>query len=361
MHPLTVSAQPSIGKTEVILEYESGSTNATLYGNSWTPNIVSLPKTLTAADFNKDTKQFESALLISGNDYGEAVFNLRYLSDGVEIAKRHIKFRVDDLPSLAGSELAIHPFFNYQRVFNNDGIIKTAIDPYRFSSRVLQPAAIYVVPHRTSEEWANNRSLVNAVAGPITIIIKPKTTWANITEVAPITSGNYDIIYDFGNCPSDPIDFSTDGTLNAGDIIDTIISDTPSITTIPSLLDPGPFSIITTEYGGPNPTTTFVPQGYDGLNFPNGYNFSLRGRLVLPEPMPDRTPLIVLAHGNHVPRVIALPGQGSIIVSPEMITDENYRGHTYLQNHLASLWLCNTKHIFRRNLWVCWCWLSRNS
>ncbi len=337
MQPLTVTAQPTIGKTEIILEYESGSASTALYDNNWTPSIVSLPKTWTGTDFNKDTKQFESALLVSGNDYGEAVFNLRYLSNGVEIAKRRIKIRVDDLPGLAGSELTIHPFFNYQRVFNEGGVVKTAIDPYRFSSRVLQPAAIYIVPHRNSEEWANNKSLANAVAEPIPITIKPEATLANITEVTSLAPGSYDIVYDFGNCPSDPSNFLADGTLGAGDIIDTIIADTPSITTIPSLLEPGPFSIATAEYGADhNLSTTFVPQGYDGLNFLNGYNFRLRGKLVFPEPVPDETPLIVLAHGNHIPLIIALPGQGSIIVSPKMTSDENYRGFTYLQSHLAS-------------------------
>ncbi len=337
MQPLVVTAQPTIGKTEIVLEYESGPANATLYNNSWTPSIIPLPKAWTATDFNEDTKKFESALLVSGNDYGETVFSLRYLSDGIELAKRRIKIRVDDLPGLAGEELAIHPFFNYQRVFNEGGVVKTAIDPYRFSSRVSQPAAIYVVPHRTSEEWANNKSLANAVAGPIPITIKPEATLANITKVNSLTSGSYDIVYDFGNCPNESADFLADGTLNAGDIIDTIIADTPSITTIPSLLELGPFSTTTAEYGADhNLTTTFIPQGYDGLNFLNGYNFRLRGRLVFPDPVPDKTPLVVLAHGNHVPLIIALPGQGSLIVDPKMTSDENYRGFTYLQRHLAS-------------------------
>jgi hypothetical protein len=334
MHPFNVIAQPGLSMTtEVILEYESGSSAIAALHDA-TGALVPLPKTWTLADFDPITKELDKPFFLNGAGYGEAVLKLRYLFDGSEVATRRLKVRVSDLPGLAGKTTAVYPFFLYQRVANEGQPISVAIDPGRFAERANQAAAIYVVPHRARADWATNNSLAGAVIAPISVVIISTTVSSNTTILTPgPVAGDYDIVYDFGNCPDNAGGFITDGTLDPGDIIDTIVTDQPSIAVLPPLLDPGPQAPLSAEYGtGPSPVTTTVVGGYDGLVAT--FDFRLRGKVVYPDPLPPgKLPLVVIAHGNHMPLHL---GGSSMTVPASITTDENYRGHTYLQEHLAT-------------------------
>ena len=61
----------------------------------------------------------------------------------------------------------------------------------------------------------------------------------------------------------------------------------------------------------------------------------LRGRVIHPNPIPAGAPLVVMAHGRHTP--FNVPGSdGRWREATALTSDQNYRGHTYLQQHLAS-------------------------
>jgi dienelactone hydrolase len=73
--------------------------------------------------------------------------------------------------------------------------------------------------------------------------------------------------------------------------------------------------------------------GYDGLATP--FNFRLRGQVIYPATLAGPTPLVVIAHGNHYPKMVDV-GMGFTPVDANVTSDENYKGYTYLQTHLAS-------------------------
>ncbi len=84
------------------------------------------------------------------------------------------------------------------------------------------------------------------------------------------------------------------------------------------------------------PVTTHVDASYDDLVAP--FDFRLRGRVAYPTPLPAppaKLPLLAIAHGNHRPLWINR-GVGWEKVDAAITTDENYRGHAYLQDFFAS-------------------------
>jgi hypothetical protein len=336
MLPITVTAQlaPGASSIEVSLDYERGSAAvAALYRAEGTHAPVALPKTTwTSADFDPVTKKLEAKLLATGAGYGEAVLRLQYRADGSVIAEKKLKVRVGDLPGLAGRPIGVVPQFLYGRVFNEAEALRSALDPSRFGDRVGRKSAVYVVPHRNRAAWAANNSLAGAVVGPIEVTVGTGSTSANVTPLGTMLhAGDYDVIYDFGTCPLDG-SFVTDGTFDPGDISDEIVVDAPSVNILPSAVAPLPIPIASAEYGVAAPiTTTPVAAAFDGLTSP--YNFRLRGKLVYPNPLPSGAlPLVVIAHGNHMP--LQIPG---LTPTPATVTsNENYRGYTYLQNLLAS-------------------------
>ncbi|MEK6373547.1 MAG: hypothetical protein AABO58_12715 [Acidobacteriota bacterium] len=345
MQPLSVIAQPAMGATsDVSLEVESGNSAAiALHEAGGAHAIVALPHTWHAADFDATTHKLEVKLMASGAGYGEVVLRLRYKADGTEIATTRVKLRVADLPGLAGVTTSGYPFFIYGRVVNEGTPINVALDPGRFPERVGRKAAVYVVPHRTPSAWAANNSLAGAIGGPTSVTIATGSVAANATAVGtppapgPGSPVEYDVVYDFGNCPDDPATFATDGTLDPGDLIDSITPMEPSVSIVPSLVALGPGTTTTVDYsvpGGGVGSRTFVLKNYDGNK--TDFGFRLKGRLVYPSGLPVGTKrsLIVLAHGNHLPKTVNFPSPGTAI--PATVTsDENYLGFGYLQDHLA--------------------------
>jgi len=86
------------------------------------------------------------------------------------------------------------------------------------------------------------------------------------------------------------------------------------------------------------PLTIPIDAGYDGLVGPCPCNFSLIGQLIYPSNLTGSTPLVVIAHGNHFPKRVRvdLEGSGFFDVDSDITSNENYKGYTYLQKHLAS-------------------------
>jgi hypothetical protein len=342
MHPIAVTVESLTGgispTTEVILEYEQGSAAiATLYEAGGAHATVVLPKTWNRSDFDPNTKKLEVKLIANGVDYGDVVLRLTYKADGIVISEKKLKLRVNDSPGITGRASPSYPDFLYQRVFSDRSDIAAALDTSRYADRINRKAKVYVVPHKTPAEWAIDNRIT-----PVAMVVSPELTFTgasvkpNISAlgIVPASEKGYDIIYDFGSCPSDPSTFTTDLHLDPGDVIDSIAPDQPSLVVLPNALANGPYAAVSAEYGtGAAPKTTHVPSSYDGLS-PPGFDFRLRGKLVYPDRLPAGTvPLVVIAHGNHLPT--SIPGMPPAV--PINITsDENYRGYTYLQEHLAS-------------------------
>lgn len=260
MHPISVTSQPMLGRvTEVTMDYESGGSNIVeLYETSGAARP--LPKTWDASDFDFTTKKLDVHLLANGKNYGEVVFVLRYKADGNTIAEKRLKLRVGDMPGIAGTSVSAYPHFLYQRVVSEVGAGsvmngKAALDPFRYADRVGRAAKVYVVSHKTPEEWATNQTIIPAFSADI--VISGSGIQSNVTPIpdAAIPANNlkgYDVVYDFGTCPSDPANFHTDNVLNPGDIVDSIALNQPSLVTIPNTLAPGTLGVLSFEYGMPS-------------------------------------------------------------------------------------------------------------
>jgi len=343
MQPIGVVAQPPIGAmaTEVSLEYESGSAAVAQLYEATLGTAVSLPRTWTAADFDPVTRKLKVDLLANGVSEGDVVLKLRYRADGVEMSTKRLKLRVRRDPGRAGSALPSDPFFRFQNVFSEGSPVEVTLDPARHAERAGRKARVFVVPHRTPADWANSASLLPAAIAPVDMTVGPGTAATLAKSLGVLAPGSYDIVYDFGSCPSDLATFSPDDRIDPGDLIDSLVAGGPSLVVLPNALAPGPLATTTVEYGlGAMPSTTSIMATamapYDGLG--RNFSFRLRGRLVYPSPLPAapaRLPLVVFAHGNHTPLRVNR-GMGWTTVSASITSEENYRGYTYLQEHLAS-------------------------
>lgn len=340
MSPLRVNVQPAVVGGEVTLSIESGDPTAIeVFASSRTYSPpIALPKKWTAQDFtsNKLTHSF----LVFGKHYGDVVLRLSYSVQGQIISEERACFRVGRFPGAVGIPIpGMLPFFQVLRTANEGGIITAALDPARHSERVGRSALLYLVTHKTPSEWAINPSLVDVTGGPKLVTISGASVTDNITAVwRSAKQGKYDLVYDFGNFAVAPAAFSGDGRLDPGDIID-MNNGNPSLQVEGSYTAPGLFPVRTAEYGMPGSSIqrTYVDGGWDGV-MSGGFDFRLRGRVTYPTPSPrvSKLPLVVFVHGNHIPRVVRTRAFGTQTVDDDLTSNENFRGYSYLQDHLAS-------------------------
>ena len=262
MLPIRVTAQPMMGSTstEVSLDYESGSAAiVALYERGGAHAAVG-PKTWTRADFNPVTNKLEVELLANGVAYGEVVLRLRYRADGNAIGgEKKLKLRVGDVPGLAGVKRLVHPEFLYQRVFSAGSAVAAAIDPKRYPDRVGRKAKVYVVRHKSAAQWAADTTITPLPMVPgQDVTINAAGVGMNVAALGvlppndlTIVDKGYDLVYDFGSCPSDPAAYTTDLRLDPGDIVDASAPDEPSLVVLPNALAPGPHGVAHFEYGIP--------------------------------------------------------------------------------------------------------------
>ena len=231
-------------------------------------------------------------------------------------------------PEIAGRPLPHRPYFHFLDNFPKGADVYAALDPDALPAGLVgKRAAIYVIKHKTSAEWAASNAL-NDISGPgmtsafkIVPIVPGCVNW-NTTLVwpNPQTPGKYDIAIDFGNNNPDPTLFVPDGKLDPPlDMIDGYVRVGFYVTEDPSL--PGPFSgsIGSHDYAlgtidvpstdaGPTPTdalpltaTIRYPAQYAGADSPVAAG---------------TFPLVVIMHGNSG-------------------MDTSYLGYNYLLDHLA--------------------------
>ncbi len=338
MRPITLEVRPEIPGASVELAYESGSTvNLDLYEADGSHPRVALPKVWTAADFTNH--HLVIPLVAYGKSFGEVVLALTYRDgSGTLRGQEKIKLRVEPFPGATGVAIAGEfPYFRVTRTINVGSPVVVGLDPFRHRERLGKKVAVFVVAHKTPAQWASDPSLVDVTGGPKATTVLGPSVANNVTIAWPAAApGAYDVVYDFGNFTDDPAEFVPDSRLDPGDILDADFGGGPSVTAQSSFTAPGPAAPATAVYGIGGPTTTvLVPAGFDGMVA--GFNFRLRGQVVYPATLATAAPLVVFAHGNHIPRTVTTAAFGTQTVSSNLTSDENFKGYTYLQEHLASL------------------------
>ncbi len=249
-------------------------------------------------------------LLVNATGYGQgALRGSELLPLGGGASQDSVDFKVDPFPGLAGRELPAYPHFDYMMTMTEDDVVQTAIDPSRHPERLGLPYDIYVVRHRTAQQWAANNVLVDVsgaiesstvTAGGVELNINEAWTTGLDGAAGPGLGVPYDIVFDFGQ----------DGTLDPGDLFDGFAYDSVDNDSFDSKGDSfdeagfyivndmtaaGPYSVTSKVYNGGSFRTqkTWYPTNIDDL----------------PE-----LPLIQIGHGN----------------------GHSYNWYDYLQRHLAS-------------------------
>jgi hypothetical protein len=187
-----------------------------------------------------------------------------------------LRVRSVSSPGLAGRPLGGYPYFEFVDSFNDSEVVSAGIDPTRFPDRLGFAYDIYVVPHRTPEEWAVDNSLADASGGAeastvtgVSIADSQRVVWATNLDPGTNVSAAYDVVFDFGD----------DGTLDPGDLIDGLYSDRAGLYVVKNLDDPGPYATASVMY---QPSFWLAQKTYYPVDI------ATLGQL----------PLVVISHGN---------------------------------------------------------------
>ena len=196
---------------------------------------------------------------------------------------------------LAGHPLAAYPYFTHVQVFHEDESVSVAIDPTCQPDLVDHAGDLYIVAHRTANDWVANPTLVDVRGnGPQTIMC----TGSTVQDCTYVVAEGYELSSDAGTglgVGYDIVfDVDQDGALGGGDVIDGG-TDVAGLYVLGDMTAPGPLAVSNTTYSGGTwlGQKTFYPT-----------DIAAMGQL----------PLIVISHGN----------------------GHEYTWYDYLQAHLAS-------------------------
>ncbi len=342
MQPVTVKAGPDFTGGTVELSLIGGTAaNIELYEPGGSAIPVTLPKIWTDSDFV--VGELEQELLAYGKSFGEARLRLEYNDGATVLADEELLFRVAHQPPAVGTALppGQFPFFMPVEVANAGMPVSIAIDPARHSEWHGRNVAIYLVDHKDAATWALNPALTDVTGAPETVMVDATSVAANMHVIWPsAVPGAYDLVIEMDSTPEDTATFTSDGQLTPGDLLIQGPAGAPSLSVYAPFGAVGALPTATVDYGmGAAPSTVAIPNGYDLLDVAPAANFDfrMRGRVVHPNPMPPSAPIVMIAHGNHIPRTVTLVGGGgTITVDADLTSDENFRGHTWLQEWLAS-------------------------
>lgn len=196
---------------------------------------------------------------------------------------------------LAGRILPQHPWFDYVGVLFTNQPVAIAIDPTRHTDLAGATVDIWVLAHRTPEEWDSNPVLVDVRGGPDTFTFGTTDIQSCTITIPGVLSGaNGDVLgvgYDV------VLDVDRDGLLGLADVIDGYGDAAGFYRCLPTAL-PGPYAVTEVLYSG----GSWLGQD---IYYPS--NIASLGQL----------PLVVVSHGN----------------------GHNYTWYDHIGTHLAS-WGC---------------------
>ena len=232
-------------------------------------------------------------------------------------------------PEIAGRPLAHRPYFHFVNNFPKGTDVCAALDPDALpAGLVSKRAAIYVIRHKSSAEWAASNALTD-ISGPgmtsaakIVPIVPGCVNW-NTTLVwpNPQVPGKYDIAIDFGNNSPDPALFVPDAKLDPPlDMIDGYVRVGFYVTDDPSLAGPFSGSIGIHDYAAGSinvPSTDAGPTPTDALPLTATIRYPALYAGSDAPVAAGKFPFVVIMHGNSS-------------------MDTSYVGYNYLLDHLAS-------------------------
>ena len=253
------------------------------------------------------------------------------------------------LMDLAGRPLPRTPYFEYADAFaNTNDDVWAAVDPTYIPAGHPggQYAGYHVVAHRDMAGWAGNTSLADVSFGGNVEVMPVKAGCVNGTDTiiwpAPVTSGEYDVVVDFGSTPAgSQAAWMGDGQYDsAQDFLDGSVQ-------IGFVSAPDPYTL------GPLPVG-IANYSFDDF-FPNigtAPNVDLRATVRYPSTgmgglgaavAAGAHPLFVIQHGNHAscdvrangtPAYTGTGGLHSHASCPDRTA--NHEGYTRLLEILAS-------------------------
>ena len=179
---------------------------------------------------------------------------------------------------LAGNTLAVYPFFEYVKAFNEDATIELAIDPSRFPGIAGLTGDIYIVQAKTISQWQSDPSLVDVRGTPQTETFVATNIQSNTFQVSTPFLLDGDAGIGLGVGYDVVIDINRDGILSSEDYIDGL-GDEAGLYVVHDVSARGPLNVAEVVYSG----GTWLGQD---TYYPT--NIASMGRL----------PLVVISHGN---------------------------------------------------------------
>jgi len=195
---------------------------------------------------------------------------------------------------LAGNSLAQYPYFEYVKAFNEDAVVRVAIDPFRFPGIVGQTADIYLVEARDADQWASSPGLTDVSGGPVSATFSGTSIQTNTFQVAAASSLNADAGTGLGVGYDIVIDMNGNGQLDDPDYIDGLGDEA------------GLYMVHDTTQSGPLAVTEAIYSGGSWLGQDLYYPTDIASMGLLP--------LVVISHGN----------------------GHDYTWYDHIGNHLAS-------------------------
>ncbi len=198
---------------------------------------------------------------------------------------------------LAGRKLDEYPYFECVRAVLAGHRIDVALDPTKHPEIAGLSCDLYVVAHRTPDEWLADPHLVDARGAPQSVVIGSADIQSSTFRVESEASLTADAGVGFGVPYDVVLDFDRNGGLGIGDFLDGS-ADEAGFYVVASPEAPGPLAVTEVIYSG----GSFLGQD---TYFPT--DIGSMGQL----------PLVVVSHGN----------------------GHNYQWYDHIGNHLAS-WGC---------------------
>jgi hypothetical protein len=178
---------------------------------------------------------------------------------------------------LAGTSIAVYPWFDFQRSFFEGMVIEAGVDTLAHPEVVGRTAAIFLVAHRSESGWAQNPVLVDVrgASQPVTFVsggIQGNRFFLDFGSFSGFAGTDLGVPFDL------VIDFDGDGRLSPGDWIDGS-GDEAGMYVLAPTEAPGPLAVTEVIYSG----GSFLGQD---LYYPT--NIATLGAL----------PVVIVSHGN---------------------------------------------------------------
>jgi hypothetical protein len=180
---------------------------------------------------------------------------------------------------LAGVPLAEYPHFTFTRTFNEGAPIQVALDTATDPDLAYRTVDLYLVRHRSKDQWIADPSLVDLRGAPTTVTAEPGGLLSNVILLDAGTASGHTGTSEIGVAYDVVLDVNRDGRLDPADQVDGWGGEA------------GLYVVQDLAAGGPHAVTEVMFSGGGGFKRQDIYyptDVAALGAL----------PLIVISHGN---------------------------------------------------------------